>query len=602
VSAAERLRSAPAYAPIRDYAAIGDGRTVALIERGGTVDWLCWPDLDSPSVFAAILDSERGGRFALRPSTSFECERRYRDGSNLLETTFTTAAGRARVVDALTLAGTGLEPGRELVRRIEGVSGEVELELVLQPRFDYGRRQPRLRVRGGRGYVFDRGSALALLVWPDAGLAVREGAIVGRLRVAAGERAEVVLAGAHGEPLVFPSREEAVRRLELTDEYWRGWAETRTYDGRWRDAVLRSALALKLLVHAPTGAVAAAPTTSLPEQLGGERNWDYRFSWVRDSALTIDAFLTVGCAAEARSFFWWLLHASQISRPRLHVLYRLNGGIRAREEALPLAGYRGSTPVRIGNGALEQLQLDLYGNLLQAAWLFAQHGNRLDAETGKRLADTADYVCAIWRQEDAGIWEVRSEPLQFTQSKMMCWLALERALGLAERGDIPDRNARRWRDELERIGEFVEDRCWSAARLSYSRFAGTDELDASVLLALIFGYGAGSDRVASTVEAIRRELAAGPFVRRYSGDDGLAGREGAFLACSFWLVEALALIGRRAEAATMLDELVALANDVGLYAEEIDPDSGEFLGNFPQGLSHIGLIRAAAALDEEPTP
>jgi GH15 family glucan-1,4-alpha-glucosidase len=600
VSAAARLRPASAYAPIRDYAAIGDGRTVALIERGGTVDWLCLPDLDSPSVFAAILDSERGGRFALRPSTSFESERRYRDDSNLLETTFTTVAGRARVVDALTLAGTGLEPGRELVRRVEGISGEVEFELVLQPRFDYGRRQPRLRVRDGRGYVFDRGSALALLVWPDAELAVREGAIVGRLRVAAGERAEVVLAGAHGEPLVFPSREEAGRRLELTDEYWRGWAETRTYTGRWRDAVLRSALALRLLVHAPTGAVAAAPTTSLPEQIGGERNWDYRFSWVRDSALTIDAFLMVGCAAEARSFFWWLLHASQISRPRLHVLYRLNGGTRAREQTLPLSGYRGSTPVRIGNGALEQLQLDLYGNLLQSAWLFAKHRQRLDAETGKRLADTADYVRTIWRQEDAGIWEVRSEPQHFTQSKMMCWLALERALELAERGDIPNRNVRRWRDELARIAEFVEDRCWSAARQSYSRFAGTDELDASVLLALIFGYSADPDRVASTVEAIRQELTAGPFVRRYSGDDGLGGPEGAFLACSFWLVEALARIGRRDDAVRLLDELVGLANDVGLYPEEIDPDSGEFLGNFPQGLSHIGLIRAASALAEEP--
>jgi GH15 family glucan-1,4-alpha-glucosidase len=600
VSAAERLRPASAYSPIRDYAAIGDGRTVALVERGGTVDWLCLPDLDSPSVFAAILDSERGGRFALRPAAAFESERRYRDDSNLLETTFTTAAGRARVVDALTLAGTGLEPGRELVRRVEGISGKVEFELVLQPRFDYGRRQPRLRIRHGRGYVFDRGSALALIVWPDAELAVREGAIVGRLRVAAGERAEVVLAGAHGEPLVFPSREETGRRLERTDEYWRDWAETRTYNGRWRDAVLRSALALRLLVHAPTGAVAAAPTTSLPEQIGGERNWDYRFSWVRDSALTIDAFLMVGCAAEARSFFWWLLHASQISRPRLHVLYRLNGGTRAREQTLPLSGYRGSTPVRIGNGALEQLQLDLYGNLLQSAWLFAQHGHRLDAETRKRLADTAEYVCTIWRQEDAGIWEVRSEPLHFTQSKMMCWLALERALGLAERGDIPDRNARRWRNELARIAEFVEDRCWSAARQSYSRFAGSDELDASVLLALIFGYGADPDRVASTVEAIRRQLAAGPFVRRYSGDDGLGGREGAFLACSFWLVEALARIGRRDEAVLMLDELVGLANDVGLYPEEIDPDSGEFLGNFPQGLSHIGLIRAASALAEEP--
>jgi len=600
VSAAERPQSAPAYAPIRDYAAIGDGRTVALIERGGSVDWLCLPDLDSPSVFAALLDHNRGGFFRLRPAAAFESERRYLDGSNVLETTFTTATGRARVLDALTLAGAGLEPGRELIRRIEGISGTVTFELAFQPRFDYGRRPPRLRVQGGCGYAVDRGSALALLVWPDAQLALQDGTISGSVSVAEGEQAEVVLASAYGEPLVLPSRDDLARRLEFTHAYWADWAETRTYSGPWREQVLRSSLALKLLVHAPSGAVAAAPTTSLPEQIGGERNWDYRYSWVRDSALTIHAFLTVGCAAEARSFFWWLLHTSQISRPRLHVLYRLNGGTRAREQTLPLAGYRDSAPVRIGNGALDQLQLDLYGNLLQSAWLFAQHGHQLDAETGKRLAATADYVCTIWQREDAGIWEVRSEPLHFTQSKMMCWLALQRALDLAASGALPDRHADRWRTELARIGEFVESRCWSDAKNSYSRFAGGDELDASVLLALIFGYGADPDRVASTVEAVRRELATGPFVRRYSGDDGLSGREGAFLACSFWLVEALAKVGRRQEAETLLDKLVALANDVGLYPEEIDPETGEFLGNFPQGLSHIGLIRAAAALTEEP--
>jgi GH15 family glucan-1,4-alpha-glucosidase len=601
VSAAEALpRSRFDYAPIRDYAAVGDGRTVALIERGGAVDWLCLPDLDSPSVFAALLDRNRGGFFLLRPTAAVESERRYGDDSNVLETIYTTATGRARVVDALTLAGAGLEPGRELVRQIDGLCGEVEFELVLRPSFDYGRRRPRLLVRDGSGYALDRGTALALLAWPAAGLAVEADAITGRLTLTAGERAQVVLASAQGEPLVLPSPAEVERRLELTHEYWRSWAEARRYRGPWREQVVRSALALTLLVHSPTGAVAAAPTTSLPEQIGGERNWDYRFSWVRDSALMIDAFLTVGSAAEARSFFWWLLHASQISRPRLHVLYRLNGGTRAEERTLPLAGYRHSAPVRIGNGALEQLQLDLYGNLLQAAWLFAQHGHRFDADTGKRLADTADYVCTIWRQEDAGIWEVRSNPLHFTQSKMMCWLALERALDLAERGAVPDRHASRWREERAWIGEFVESRCWSDEKRSYTRFAGGDELDASVLLALIFGYRADHERVALSVEAIRRELATGPYVRRYSGDDGLSGREGAFLACSFWLVEALARIGRRDDAVALLDELVGLANDVGLYPEEIDPESGEFLGNFPQGLSHIGLIRAASALAEEP--
>ena len=599
-AAGRRLRSSSDYAPIRDYAAIGDGRTVALVERGGSVDWLCLPDLDSPSVFAALLDRDRGGSFLLRPAGAFQSVRRYRNGSNVLETTFTTGAGRARVVEALTLAGPGLEPGRELVRRVEGISGQVDFELELKPRFNYGRRRPRLRVHGLTGYALDKGAALALLAWPDAHLEAGDQVITGKLSVTAGERAHVVLASATGEPLVLPSRDDADRRLDLSNDYWSAWAETRTYQGPWREQVRRSALALKLLVHAPTGAVAAAPTTSLPEQIGGERNWDYRFACVRDSALTIDAFLTVGCAAEARSFFWWLLHASQISRPRLEVLYRLNGGTRAEEQTLPLAGYGGSAPVRIGNGALEQLQLDLYGNLLQSAWLFAQNGHRLDAETGTRLADTADYVCKIWRQKDAGIWEVRSEPLHFTQSKMMCWLALRRALDLAEQGALPDRHASRWRGELDRIGEFVESHCWSEDKRSYSRFAGGDELDASVLLALIFGYGADADRVDTTVEAIRRELANGPFVRRYSGDDGLSGGEGAFLACSFWLVEALAKIGRRNEAAALLDDLVALANDVGLYPEEIDPDTQEFLGNFPQGLSHIGLIRAAAALAEEP--
>jgi GH15 family glucan-1,4-alpha-glucosidase len=320
---------------------------------------------------------------------------------------------------------------------------------------------------------------------------------------------------------------------------------------------------------------------------------------VRDSALTVDAFLTVGCGAEARSFFWWLLHVTQISQPRLHVLYRLNGSTRAAERTLPLAGYRGSKPVRIGNAALEQLQLDVYGNLLQSAWLFVRSGHRLDPETGRRLAATADYVTTIWEQEDAGIWEVRSRPRHFTQSKMMCWLALRRALDLAEMGAVPGRRASRWRDELARIGEFVETRCWSEEKRSYVRFAGGDELDAAVLLALSFGYGGDRERAASTVEAIRRELSVGPYLRRYSGEDGLGGNEGAFVTCSFWLVQALAGIGRREEAAALMTELVELGNDVGLYAEEVDPETRAFLGNFPQGLSHIGLIRAAVALAED---
>ncbi len=566
-----------------------------MIARNGSIDWLCLPDLDSPSVFAAIVDRERGGSFALQPVEQFEATRRYRDDSNVLETTFTTAAGRARLVDAMLFPGEGLEAQRELVRTIEGVSGHVEFELCFEPRFDYGRRQPRLHIRDGVGYAMTAGDAFALQVWPQGDLTVERGAIRGGLRVAAGESALVMLASGHGEPLVLPAPAEIERRLELTDDYWRTWIEKRTYDGPRREQVMRSALALKLLVHAPTGAVAAAPTTSLPEQIGGERNWDYRYSWVRDSALTIEAFLSIGCAAEARSFFWWLLHASQISRPRLNVFYRLDGGTRAKERTLPLTGSRGSAPVRIGNGALHQLQLDIYGNLLQAAWLFARDGQRIDADIGKRLAATADHVARVWTQKDAGIWEVRSEPLHFTQSTMMCWLALERALELAEAGAVPAEHVDEWRVELERIGEFVETRCWSEHKRSYSRYAGGEELDASVLLALIFGYGDDLERTASTVDAIQHELAEGLYVRRYLRNDGLHGEEGAFLTCSFWLVEALAQVGRADEARALMDALVGRVNDVGLLSEEIDPTSDEFLGNFPQGLSHIGLIRAAVA-------
>jgi GH15 family glucan-1,4-alpha-glucosidase len=407
----------------------------------------------------------------------------------------------------------------------------------------------------------------------------------------------LALTFAHQEPLVFPARGELDARLERTCAIWRGWAEKRAYEGPWREEVIRSALALKLLVFAPSGAIAAAPTTSLPEEIGGERNWDYRYSWIRDSAFTIGAFLRLGCAPEAQAYFWWLMHATQLTAPRLQVLYSLDGGTRTPEEELPLAGYRGSRPVNIGNGAAGQLQLDTYGELLQTAWLYADSGNRIDRDIGRRLAGLADFVCERWREPDAGIWEVRSDPVHFTQSKMMCAVALDRACALAGQGLLPDRRLEHWRTEAAAARRFVETRCWSEDKRSYTRFAGGDELDASVLLAVLHAYAdPGDERLRETVDVIARELASGPFVRRYTGEDGLPGSEGAFLACSFWLVEALARSGRRDDATDLMAQLVALANDVGLYSEEIDPASLAFLGNMPQGLSHLALISAAAAL------
>jgi GH15 family glucan-1,4-alpha-glucosidase len=585
------------FAPIRDYAAIGDGRTAALVALDGAIDWLCFPDLDSPSVFAALLDPELGGRFALAPTVPFEAERRYVPGTNVLETTFHTADGVARLMDCLSLPDRSLGPIREVARRVEGLAGSVPFAWSVEPRFGYATRDVRLSTRDGVPVAAAGRDAVAVSSWGAGEAELGGEAISGAFEVRDGERALVLLGAAHQEPLVFPSRDAAEARLDGTIASWRGWTGRREYDGPWKDAVLRSALALKLLVYAPSGAIAAAPTTSLPETIGGERNWDYRFAWIRDSVFTLEALTDLGCPAEAKAFFWWLLHAAQLTHPRLQVLYGLDGSPDAAERELRLAGYRGSRPVRVGNDAVDQRQLDIYGDLFQTVFLYVERGFELDSDLGTRLAETADLVCRIWREPDRGLWEVRSDPVHFTQSKMMCFVALDRACRLAEAGLVDDRRAR-WLPEAEAVREFVETRCWNGEKRSYTRSAGSAELDASLLLGSLLQYCApDSPRMLGTVDAIRRELGHGPFLDRYTGEDGLAGEEGAFLACSFWLVEALARAGRLDEAAETMEELVGCANDVGLYAEELDPGTGEFLGNFPQGLTHLALVSAAAAFE-----
>ena len=592
-------QGARGYVPIGDYAAIGDGRTVALVARDGSIDWLCLPDLDSPSVFAAVLDADRGGRFALGPELPSAVARRYLPDTNVLETTFTTERGVVRVTDAMLLPDAQLGPARELTRRVEGVTGEVPMGWRVTPAFGYGEGPPRLERRGGIVVAVSGADALAICPWGAGDSEIDGDAIVGRFTARAGDSALITLCAAHQEPLVFPRREHTEARLEATSAYWRGWVAQRSYAGPWRDAVIRSALALKLLFYAPSGAIAAAASASLPEQVGGERNWDYRFCWVRDSAFTLGALEELGCPSEAEAFFWWLLHASQLSHPHLQVLYRLNGGEHAPERALELDGHRGSRPVRVGNEAAAQTQLDIYGDLLQTALVYARSGGHLDRETGRRLAAIADLVCRIWREPDSGIWEVRSEPRQFTHSKMMCWVALDRALQLAEANQLPSDRTETWRRERLEIHDFIETRCWSDRVGSYTREAGGEELDASMLLAVLLGYDASDpDRLAATVMAIRRELGGGPLLSRYTGSDGLRGDEGAFLCCSFWLADALARIGHLDEAAALMGQLVRLSNDVGLFAEEIDPETHEHLGNTPQGLVHLALITAAVSISK----
>ena len=583
------------YAPIREYALVGDGRTTALIARDGSVDWLCLPNADSPSVFARILDAERGGSFRLEPTGPFEAERRYLESSNVLETTFVTAEGRVRVTDAMTLSDSRrISPMRELVRKVEALAGTVPLRWAFEPRFDYGRAKTRVERRSGRWFAHAGAGALVLSVCDAGDGTLHEGAVNGEFTLAAGESALFSLAGADREPAVITGRDDSERRLERTKRFWPEWAGRLRYAGAWPEAVSRSALALKLLTFAPSGAIVAAPTTSLPEWIGGARNWDYRFTWLRDASFTLDAFLRLGYHDEAHAFFWWLMHASRLTQPRLQVLYRLDGSVDTPERELTgLSGYRGSRPVRIGNGARRQVQLDVYGAVLEAIWVYAKAVGRLDGDTGKEVARIADYVAKHWRDKDNGIWEVRAERAHYIQSKGLCWVALDRACQLGASGFIPNRSER-WRAEADELKAWVDEHGWDDELQSLVRAPDLRELDASLLTLAVLGYG--GERIESTIAAVERELREGPYVYRYRGEDGLAGKEGAFLTCSFWLADALARTGRLDDANALMNELMGLANDVGLYSEEIDPRTGDFLGNFPQALTHLALINAAVTI------
>jgi GH15 family glucan-1,4-alpha-glucosidase len=503
----------------------------------------------------------------------------------------------------MTLPDQRLEAMRELVRSIECLSGTVPMRWRFAPRFNYGRALPRCEWRYGVPVATWRSDAVAAIGWDTGTPQWLDHSVGAEFEIRAGARAMLALVGAYAEPLVFPERQVLAQRLEGTIRFWQDWIAARKYDGPWRDEVARSALVLKALIFSASGASVAAATTSLPEEIGGARNWDYRFCWLRDSNFLIDALLDLGCYDEARSSFWWFMHATALTEPELRVMYRLDGAIGIPECELPLAGYRGSRPVRVGNGAYAQTQLDIYGALFETAWIYSEGHHRLDSDTGAVLGRIADRVCDIWRRPDCGIWEVRNGPFHFTHSKAMCWVALDRSVRLAERGEVPGSHVERWRREAAAVEQYIETECWSDRLRSYTRVAGGADdatVDASLLMLPLVGYrgfdGRGAERINGTIDAVIRELRDGDFVYRYKSDDGVPGGEGCFLNCSFWLVEALAHAGRADEAARLMESLLARANDVGLYSEEIDPRSGAFLGNLPQALVHLALINAACAI------
>lgn len=589
---------------IGDYAVIGDCRSAALISREGSLDWLCLPRFDAPSVFGALLDRHRGGSFTVRPAGPFTSARRYVDDTNVLETTFTTERGRIRMLDLMPVASEddkrhALAPEHEVLRVIEGVEGEVEVEVVCDPRPWYGTVVPRLSDRGSMGYCYEYG-AEALVLRSEIPLAVsgRQPGARGHARVRPGERRYLSLAFTHGEVAVLPLFGKiAEGKIAQTIRWWQAWASRCRYAGPYRAAVIRSALTLKLLTYAPSGAVVAAPTTSLPEKVGGVRNWDYRYCWLRDASLTLQALMDLGYVEEAEAFLAWILHSTRLTWPELQVLYDVHGESRLRERELPhLEGYAGSRPVRIGNDAENQLQLDTYGEVVDAAFEFVRRGGRLDRTTGRMLVGLARTVCRRWREPDEGIWEVRGGRRHHTYSKAMCWVALDRLLKLHETGHLRAPTAQ-CAAEREAIRTEIEARGYNRQLESYVSVLDGDQVDASLLLLSRYGYVAPTaPRMVSTCARLHQRLGRNGLLYRYLDDDGLPPGEGAFGICSFWSVECRARQGMVADAVADFEHLLSLANDVGLFAEEIDPETGALLGNVPQAFTHVGLIDAALTL------
>lgn len=580
------------FQPLANYALIGDRRAAALVGRNGSIDWFCTPSIASRSVFAALLDPARGGRFWLAPEEPYTSQHRYLPDTNVLETTFTTDGGTVRVTDSLNLDNGTQLPWRELARRIECDAGRVPMRWEVIPRFDYGDTAG-VASRCGRAVCLasEGGQTLVLTARGTGAPQLGDGSVSGFVILSEGERALLALLDVGDGPRVLISPEAVERRIDGTAADWRRFAAEIEYEGPWRDDVVRSALALELLADAPTGGIFAAATTSLPEQIGGSRNFDYRFCWLRDMSFTLDALLNLGLLEQAHASYLWLLGATARTHPRMQPFYTLDGGAHPLERTLDLQGWCGSTPVRVGNGAAGQLQLGNYGDFLGATMHYLDRGHVLDPKTGARIADVAQLVCALWRHDDAGIWELHQHR-PYTISKMSCWAALDRAIELAARGQVPAQHTDRWRRERDVIHRYVENECWSDRRRAYTFYAGTDELDASVAVATRLGYPAGEGRLESTLAAVRSELGAGPHLYRYSGQ---ASQENCFVACGFWEAEALARLGRVDDAAALIDALVPHANSVGLWSEQIDPNSGDLLGNMPQALSHLALINAACA-------
>jgi GH15 family glucan-1,4-alpha-glucosidase len=602
------------YPPIGDYALIGDCHSAALIGKNGSIDWCCLPRFDSDSCFGRLLDWRQGGHFAVAPASGkWSASRAYVPDTLILVTTFKSARAEAKLYDFFAMrAGGRLYPRRQLLRILEGVRGKMEFAVEISPRLDYGDVKPWI-YRVSDTACTAVGSNQGLLLFGDVELAlVGEHDVRGKVVVRAGKRVHLSLQFLPPEELADVQAkacdcDELDRRFDETVKWWRQWSSKIDYPDEGGACVKRSAIVLKALEYALTGAIVAAPTTSLPERIGGERNWDYRYSWIRDSIFTVHALANLGCEAEADGFRRFIQRSAAGNADDLRVLYAVDGKRRLSEVTLDhLDGYRGSKPVRIGNAADRQFQSDLFGLILELSWRWRERGNSPDPQYWDFLVEIVEAAVARWHEPDRGIWEVRSRPRHFVHSKVMCWAAVNRGIDLAEACSLKA-PLQRWTSAKHAIRAAIERRGYDARRGVFVQAFGSRELDAALLLLPQVGFVAYDDeRMVRTVDAIRDQLDDGGLVLRYRtrrrvaerSADGLRGSEGVFLPCSFWLAECLARQGRGEEARELFDRVSACANELGLFSEELSPATHEMLGNFPQGLTHLAHVSAALALGE----
>ncbi len=594
---------------IGEYGIIGNSHTAALVSNEGSIDWCCLPRFDSPSIFAAILDNEKGGRFHIKPQMPFQSHQAYLPNTNILQITFQTETGTVSLIDFMPCYQTAkprLTQFHEIHRLVDCTEGEMALEAVFEPKLDYARGDTLMSTT--KYGILVKGMAETLALSTSVPLALHGDSAIGRFTLQQGQRAEFVLRYGSEQPQP-PGIYHSASKLARTQAYWEQQAEGCTCSSPWREAIVRSYLTLHLLLYSPTGAIVAAPTTSLPEQIGGERNWDYRFTWLRDASWTLDAFFRLGHMEDVTGFMKWLVMVCRKCGAKTQILYNIDFEAPPTEEELPhLRGYRDSRPVRIGNDAYRQIQLDVFGEVLEAAHSYLNIGGRITRRTWGLLESFVNAACDNWQLPDSGIWEVRSGPYHFVHSKLMCWVAVDRGVKIAEKLGH-QKNLRRWQKAAQDIRDSILTRGWNAERQAFTQHYDTQALDASNLLMPLYGFLPISDeRITATIERTVAELSRDGLMLRYRTEetnDGLSGEEGAFLWCSFWLVRNLLRLDRLEEATALYQRLLSYSNHLGLFSEMVDPTSGETLGNFPQALTHLAVIitglELTHAIDEKKT-